>query len=95
MNYIDLLAWEIAKRSEGESFRPTEWDMPLYRIYAVLARTKGTATTLEDVHDAWSAWCAQDRPEHPSIVPFSELTPDVQAMDQPYVDAIHAVAEAA
>ena len=64
----------------------------LYRLYAVLALTKGEAVTRRDVHDAWSAWTASFHPSHRSLKPFEELTPEVQELDQPYVDAIHAVA---
>ena len=37
-------------------------------------------TTLRDVHDAWAIWRHQARPDHPAIVPFDELTPDVQEL---------------
>jgi hypothetical protein len=87
-NYIDELALDIFRRSEGEG-TPEPDDLVLYRMYGLLALSKGTATTAKDVHDAWSAWCAKDRPEHPSLVPFDQLAPHVQAMDAPYVWAIH------
>lgn len=91
MNYIETIARDIYRRAEGEG-EASPFDRTLYRMYALLALTKGTATTLKDVHDAWSAWCAEDRPEHRSLIPFDQLTAEVQAMDQPYLYAIHAVA---
>jgi hypothetical protein len=44
------------------------------------------------VHHAWSAWRAETKPDHRSLVPFEDLTPDVQELDSAYRDAIRAVA---
>lgn len=68
-------------------------DGALFLGYAVLMRAKGLGTTAEDVHDAWAAWMLARDPHHPAIVPFHELSPDAQAMDEPYVQAIHAAAK--
>jgi hypothetical protein len=89
--YLDELACRIAALAEpGAGMGPD--DLKLYRLYALLARAKGEATTLEDVHDAWSIWQADIRPDHKSLVPFARLHPEVQALDAPYRDAIHAAA---
>lgn len=89
-NYIDDVARAIyARTSEGE---PSVSDMRLYRIYAVLCLSLGNAVTNEDVHDAWSAWTADERPDHRSLVPFTELSLAVRAMDSEYRDAIKSVA---
>jgi hypothetical protein len=88
-NYIDDLALAIYNHAEPGG-PPDADEMRLYRIYAVLARSKGTETTLEDVHDAWSAWKSDTFPEHRSIVPFEQLAPAVQELDREYCDAIHA-----
>ena len=90
MNYIDAIAERINAELDSEPLSD-EW-RPLYRIYAVLALVQGTATTLEDVHDAWSAYMAGVNPDHRSLVPFDRLTPEVQSLDEPYRDAIHMVA---
>jgi hypothetical protein len=91
MNYLDQIADEIHRAAHGDAEIDPD-DLPLYRIYAVLALAKGTKVTAEDVHDAWSAWCAGTQPNHRSIVPFEELSPRVQSMDEPYVAAIRRVA---
>lgn len=91
MNYIDTIAREIYAITEGPG-EPGPFDRILYRMYALLALSKGEGTTLEDVHDAWAAWCSEERPGHRSLVPFDQLAPDVQALDQPYLDDIHIVA---
>lgn len=64
----------------------------LATLYALLALTVGQSVTLADVHDAWSVWRTRTRPDHPSLVPFGELSPEVQDLDQQYRDGIHRVA---
>ena len=93
-NYIDVIAADIFTRAHGGGVAtggPTG-DIPLYRLYAVLALAKGEATTASDVHDAWCAWMLTVHPDHQSLRPFAELTTDVQRMDDLYLGAIHAVA---
>ena len=63
-------------------------DPDLIRLYALLVLVKGEDTTLEDVHDAWALWRLSTRPDHPDLVPFDQLTSEVQEYDQPYRDAI-------
>lgn len=48
--------------------------------------------TERDVHDAWAVWRAPTRPDHPALAPFDHLTPDVQALDAPYAEAIRKIA---
>jgi hypothetical protein len=94
MNYLDRVALDIAAIAQPCEM-PSETDLVLYRIYAVLGLAKGQAVTKEDVHNAWAAWTSTYRPGHASLVPFAELSPLVQSLDQPYVNAIHqAVARA-
>ena len=64
----------------------------LLRLYALLVLVQGPNTRLEDVHDAWACWREATRPYHPALVPFGDLTSDVQELDRKYMDAIHAVA---
>ena len=91
-NYIDFIAEQIIGYLGNFADRD-DLDYPLYRIYALLVLAKGTETTPEDVHDAWSVWCLGIDMDHRSLVPFSERTTSVQDLDNEYVDAIHAVAE--
>jgi len=87
MTYIQQKAREIAI----ESGATNDEDGDLYLIYAVLSLTKGTDTTLKDVHDAWGAWKhLRGNHDHKSIIPFDELPEDVQELDRPYMEAIHA-----
>lgn len=93
MNYIDKRALKIYTEASGDITKPDPLEFDLYRIYAVLSFAKGTETTLEDVHDAWSSWRSRTFPEHRSIVPFEELTPEVQELDRKYCEAIHKCSE--
>lgn len=60
-------------------------------LYALLVLTKGIGTTLEDVHDAWSIWQNYTDPNHRSLIPFNELSPEVQELHRKYMEAIHKV----
>jgi hypothetical protein len=77
--YLDQIACAIFERAEPD----TDWEDGLYLfylLYALLAKTKGTATTREDVHDAWAIAEQYDGDcLHRSIVPFDELSPEVQS----------------
>lgn len=60
----------------------------LARLYGLLLLVHGDDVTHEDVHDAWSMWMAAHNPDHGSLVPFNELSREVQTLDGEYVDAI-------
>jgi hypothetical protein len=72
--------------------RPPGDDETLFLGYAVLMRAKGLEATAADVHDTWAAWMLGRDPGHQAIVPFDELSADVQALDAPYLQAIHTAA---
>lgn len=84
-NYLDALAADIG-------LLVPNCPLDLLRVYALLALVKGDQVTEGNVHDAWSAWRAMARPDHPSLIPFGDLAPGVQALDKPYADAIRRVA---
>lgn len=83
MSYLDTI--RDAMHAELPGLHPD-----LIDLYALLALTKGEEVTLENVHDAWGLWTRHTRPDHPSLVPFSELEPEVQELDELYVQAIKA-----
>ena len=91
MSYID----EVAKAIHDEvapDLIPEGDTSALFRMYAVLALAKGDRVALADVHDAWAAWMAARDPEHRALIPFAELSAEVQRADQPYLAAIRDVA---
>lgn len=63
-------------------------DPDLARLYVLLILAKGGETTRKDVHDAWALWRNTTRPDHPALIEFDELTPEVQELDQKYLTAI-------
>lgn len=67
-------------------------DKGLLTLYALLVLSKGSETSCEDVHDAWSGWINLVNPEHKYLVPFNELPEMVQAYDEFFRDAILEVA---
>ncbi len=91
MNYIDGVKVELNQHIKvGKG---------LQDVYAILVLVKGEDVTLKDVHDAWAVnilrtWDFKQFGEHRSVVPFDQLTPEVQAKDQKYVDGIKATARA-
>lgn len=87
MNYLDAVA-ALVEQQLAPKDRPSERAEELYRFYAVLALVAGEGCSLENVHDAWSAWMAAQQPDHDALVPFSELDAAQQGQDQPYLDAI-------
>lgn len=64
----------------------------LAQLYALLALTRGTDTSLREVHDAWALWRNTTDPAHRSLVPFVDLSPEVQDLDRQYQQGIHAAA---
>lgn len=87
MNYIEIIVGKLKDRI-GENALPADQPDELLRGYAVLCLTLGQKCSLQDVHDAWSAWMTGIDPEHESIVPFDRLATDVQREDGPYLAAI-------
>jgi len=90
MTYLDDLGARIRARVP-ERLVPRNSE-GLFAIYAMLLLAKGSAVSSQDVHDAWSAWMRIRGLEHPSIVPYGELPADIQREDEPFAEAIRAVA---
>lgn len=88
IDYLTALAEAVRAELPPEH---RDGDSGLFLLYALLARTKGEATTAADVHDAWAAWKAIGGDAHESLVPFSDLSAEVQDRDLPFLRAIHAV----
>ena len=91
MNYLEDVADAIRSGVPSELL-PDLDTTDLFRIYAVLALAKGEGVALEDVHNAWSAWMSGQDPRHQAIRPLAELSADVQAADEPYLEAIRRAA---
>lgn len=69
-------------------------DPHLIVLYALLVLVRGDAVTNADVHDAWALWTVAYRGAvHDSLVPYDLLQPGVQALDEPFRDAIARVCQ--
>ena len=90
MIYLDRIADDIA--AEAGERELDEGRRRLFMMYAVLALVRGQAVDRRDVHHAWVAWMAIQGERHESMVPFDDLTPSVQAEDEPFAEAIRRVA---
>lgn len=90
--YLDKLAASIRAHIPEERLPEGNAD-ELLRMYAVLLRAKGTTVTQSDVHDAWSAWMAGRNAHHEALVPYADLSPDVQDQDRIFASAIRAAAD--
>lgn len=91
MSYLTELA-DAIRREVDPQLLPEGDTASLFRIYAVLALAKNDRVTAEDVHNAWAAWKSESDPDHPSIRRFDELPVETQRQDEPFRDAIRAVA---
>lgn len=86
--YLD----EIGIRIQRKVHPAEKYDPNLYRLYALLCVTTGELTMGKDVHDAWAIWAAVYRSRSLCLIPYEELSPEYQAMDEPYAEAIRQVA---
>lgn len=91
--YIDKVVSEVSDKTHIK-------DKRLVQLYSLLILIKGPNITLEDVHDAWSMnmnykqrtdYCYGH--DHKSLIPFNELTKDVQIKDQKYVNILNDIAK--
>lgn len=92
MTYLDEIAAAIRDQISVDLL-PDEDNLDhLFRLYALLARAKGEATTSADVHDAWVVWALGRGDDHESIKPYDQLDGETKQEDEPFLRAIRAVA---
>ena len=84
MNYVEEIRELLSKKIKVNN--------NLLNLYSLLVLTKGENVTLEDVHDAWSLDRNRAFPKHKSLIPFKELSYEVQQIDFPYAKASREVA---
>lgn len=89
--YLATLAGQIRARVSTDNL-PEEDTHGLFLGYAVLLLAKGEDVTASDVHNAWVAWMASREPTHEALVPYELLGAEAAEMDEPFVQAIRAVA---
>lgn len=91
MNYIDDIAAEVRSRVPDDVLPGGDTSL-LFRMYAMLALSKGLDVTAADVHDAWSVWMLSLGKTHSALRPFGDLEESVRDGDAPYVRAVHETA---
>lgn len=82
---------KIVKLLDEELRMPVEY-IELLDVYSLLVLTVGEKCTKRNVHDAWSIWQNKIMPDHKSLIPFEELTGEIQNLDEQYRVAIVKVA---
>jgi hypothetical protein len=90
INYIQLAENELEARLK---MRGTPYE-GLLQVYALLVFVVGERCTKRNIHDAWSSWQNLTQPEHRSLLPFDQLTKEVQRLDETYRLAVVEVARA-
>lgn len=86
INYVEAMRELIVRELPGLPDR-------LVDGYTLLALDRGASTTMQSVHDAWSVWMNRDRPDHPSLIPYGQLTREKQELDRKYMEGIHRAVE--
>lgn len=81
MNYIERVRTRLSVELPG-------LDPKLLDLYTLLAFTESESVMLESVHNAWAVWRSRTSPDHSSLVPFDELSPEVQELDRQHAEAI-------
>ena len=89
MNYIEKIKVLLGKELKIEN--------PIYGglldKFVLLVLTVGVKCTNEDVHNARSAWLCKTQSQYRLLVPFDKLTKEVQNFNEPYRQAVQAVAK--
>ena len=80
MNYIEKIKKSLAEKINVEN--------DLLDLYTLIVFLKGKNATLEDIHNAWAIWRNNTKPDHKSLIPFDELSPEIKEMDREYTNAI-------
>lgn len=91
-NYLQQIAKKIGEALEKVARLPSGDVDRLLTIYAVLLLAKGSATSSEDVHNAWTAWMSFEDASHKALVPYDRLDEETAASDLAFVAAIREVA---
>lgn len=88
-NYIQTVEDKLEERLK---MRGTPYES-LLQVYGLLVFVVGERCTKRNIHDAWSVWQNLTQPDHRSLIPFDDLTREVQRLDEEYRLAVVAVAK--
>ncbi|WP_327662241.1 MULTISPECIES: DUF7701 domain-containing protein [unclassified Streptomyces] len=84
MNYLEAVANRIRTQIPPASLPQVNGEN-LCNLYASLVFIKGVDATASDVHDIWATWQVEQDAYHPDLIPYDQLTFDVQQRYSPIV----------
>lgn len=86
MNYIEVLRSAIVEELPG---LPDQ----LVDLYTNVGLSLGRFVDNEAVHEAWSIWQNRINPDHPSLIPYHQLSKEKQDLDTKYTEGIFRAVE--
>lgn len=91
--YVHKVAEKVGSEFRTEYSSLSEIFIPFYTQLILTALSLNTDITDEMVHDAWSVamYNRNDADIHKSMLPFSNLTKEVQDLDNPYVEKLNEI----
>lgn len=91
--YVHKVVEKISSEFRTEYSSLSEIFIPFYAQLVLTALASNADITAEMVHDAWSVaiYNRDDADIHKSMIPFSNLTKEVQDLDNPYVEKLNEV----
>ena len=91
--YVYKVAEKINNIFRNNHSLLSEIFIPFYTQLVLTALSLNVEITNEMVHDAWSLamYEKNDIDFHPSMIPFKNLTKEVQDLDKPYVKKLNEV----
>ncbi|MFB6948749.1 hypothetical protein ACFCXP_03855 [Streptomyces niveus] len=92
MNYLESVANRIRSQVPAATLPQVNGEN-LLNLYASVVLVKGVDATASDVHDVWVTWQLEQDPSHPALIPYDQLTSDVQQRYAPIVNVIREEAE--
>ena len=93
--YVHKIAEKIGIAFRREFLSLSEVFVPFYTQLVLTALPLNIEITDEMVHDAWSVaiYNKDDTDFHRSMIPFNNLTKEIQDLDNPYVEKLNEVLE--
>lgn len=88
INMPNIIEENYIQRARNFLSKKIDVEEDLLNLYTLLVLTTGFSTTFENVHEAWGVWKNKTNPHHKSLIPFSELSSEVQELDREYAEAI-------
>ena len=91
--YIHKVAEKIGSEFRTEYSSLSDIFVPFYTQLVLTALSSNVDITAEMVHNAWAVarYNKDDSDIHKSMIPFSNLSKEIQDLDNPYVEKLNEV----